>query len=101
MQISQAIIQKLLSACFLLLSSSILASTFELRDPAAEIYKEQQSPKESESSGEELRIVDELFCAVDEKEGKCWCVHKETAKVVTVEYEECAVLASEITRSEP
>ena len=80
---------------------SVLAGTFELSDPATEIYKEQQAPKESESSGEELRIVDELFCAVDEKEGKCWCVHKETAKVIIIEHEECVIIASEASSSKP
>jgi hypothetical protein len=80
---------------------SVLAGTFELSDPAAEIYKEQQTPPESKQAEEKLQIVDELFCAVDEKEGKCWCVHKETAKVVALEHEQCLDLASGISSSEP
>lgn len=101
MKISQAVNRKLLSASFLLWSSSILAGTFELQDPAAEIYKEQQAPPESNQSEEELQIVDELFCAVDEKEGKCWCVHTETSEVVAVEHGVCVIYASEISSPDP
>jgi hypothetical protein len=86
---------------FLLWSSPVLADTFELQDPAAEIYSEKQTPPETEQPEEKLQIADELFCAVDEKEGKCWCVHKETAKVVAIDDEECAILASGASSSRP
>lgn len=72
-----------------------LADTFELSDPAAEIYQEQQNPPEKPKEPEKDAIViEELFCAVDETDGKCWCVHKETAKVVVIEHEQCIVHAS-------
>jgi hypothetical protein len=86
---------------FLVWSSPVLADTFELQDPAAEIYSEKQAPPETEQPEEKLQIADELFCAVDEKEGKCWCVHKQTAKVVNIEHEECVIIAAEVSSSKP
>jgi len=85
-----------ISLIFLLWPLAGMAGTFELQDPAAEIYQEQQNPPESNQTGEKPVLVEEIFCAVDEKEGKCWCVHKKTAKVVTLEHEECVNLASKM-----
>jgi hypothetical protein len=90
-----------LTLILLIFPLSVLAGTFELSDPATEIYEEQQNPPEQQEPAKEPVVVDEIFCAVDEKEGKCWCVHKETAKVVTMEHEECVDLASAISSPEP
>ena len=77
-----------------------MADTFELQDPAAEIYQEQQNPQEPEHDEKSQVVLEEIFCAVDEKEGKCWCVHKETAKVVAIEHEKCVMHASRKSSSE-
>lgn len=73
-----------------------ISGTFEIQDPAAEIYQEQQNPREQQQP-EEQPWVEEIFCAVDEAEGKCWCIHKETHQVVTVIEEECVVQAAKTT----
>lgn len=103
MKILQAVNRKLLSASliFLLWPLASQAGTFELKDPAAEIYAEQQAPSEQQEPEKDLILVEEIFCAVDEEEGKCWCVHRETAKVVTIEHEECVIHASRKSPSQP
>ncbi len=103
MNISQAVNRKLLSASliFLLWPLASQAGTFELKDPAAEIYAEQQAPPEQQEPEKDPIQAKEIFCAVDEEEGKCWCVHRETAKVVTIEHEECMVHASQKSPSKP
>ena len=90
-----------LALILLIYPMAIPAGTFELSDPAAEIYEELQNPPEQQEPAKEPIVVEEIFCAVDEKEGKCWCVHKETAKVVALEHEQCVDLASGISSSEP
>ncbi|MFC1688569.1 hypothetical protein ACFL07_02790 [Pseudomonadota bacterium] len=73
------------------------SGTFEIQDPAAEIYQEQQNPQEQQQPEEEQIVVEDIFCAVDEAEGKCWCIHRETHQVVTVIEEECVVRAAKTT----
>lgn len=90
-----------LALILLLYPLAAISGTFELSDPAAEIYEEQQAPPKQQEHEKDLLPVEEIFCAVDEKEGKCWCVHKETAKVVALEHEQCVDLASGISSSEP
>ncbi|MDH3926029.1 MAG: hypothetical protein OET41_15640, partial [Xanthomonadales bacterium] len=90
-----------LALILLIYPMAVPADTFELSDPAAEIFDQKQNQPEQQEPASEPYLVEEIFCAVDEKEGKCWCVHKETAKVVTIEHEECVNLASDISRSDP
>ena len=90
-----------LALILLIYPMAVPADTFELSDPAAEIYEKQQNPPKQKEPTQELSVVDKLFCAVDEEEGKCWCVHTETAKVVTIEHEECVIIASGTPSSDP
>lgn len=83
-----------LALILLIYPLAVPAGTFELSDPATEIYEELQNPPEQQEPAAEPYVTEELFCAVDEKDGKCWCVHKESAKVVAIEHEKCVVHAS-------
>ena len=87
-----------LALILLIYPLAVTADTFELSDPAAEIYEKQQNPPEHKEPEKETIVLEELFCAVDATDGKCWCVHKETAEVVVIEQEECVIRAS---RSSP
>ena len=89
-------------ALILLLYPLVATSgTFELSDPAAEIYEEQQAPPKQQEHEKDLLPVEEIFCAVDEKQGNCWCVHTETAKVVAIEHEVCVIYAAQISSPKP
>jgi len=75
----------------LYLLAGLAHATFELQDPAAQIYEEQQKPQEFQH---QQLLKEDTFCALDSDTGKCWCVHKETGQAVTLVFEECAIRAS-------
>jgi hypothetical protein len=66
-------------------------ATFEIQDPAGQIYQEQQTTQKEPAI---QHLEEETFCALDADTGKCFCVHKETGLLVTIIYEECVVRAS-------
>jgi hypothetical protein len=68
--------------------------TFEIQDPAAEIFAEKQAPEVNEERLDEQVLEEETFCAVDTETGECWCVHKKTATVITIEHEICVARAT-------
>jgi hypothetical protein len=75
----------------LCLLTGMAHATFEIQDPAAQIYEEQQSAQKEPAT---QHLEEETFCALDADSGKCFCVHRETGLLVTIVYEECVVRAS-------
>jgi len=75
----------------LCLLSGMAFATFELQDPAAQIYEEQQT---AQSEPDTQHPEEETFCALDADTGKCFCVHTETGLLLTIVYEECVVRAA-------
>ena len=78
------------------------AGTFELSDPANEMYADQQA-REQELAQESADLADEptgghsaevLFCAVDSETDLCVCIDRVTIDVVEVSDAECRALAA-------
>lgn len=78
-------------AIFVLMASSLNA-TFELQDPAAQIYaeeKEQDNEQTAETLGENT------FCVIELDDDQCFCVHKETKDRILLEEGECMAILSQ------
>jgi len=69
-----------------LLTGMAVASTFELSDPANEIYQQEQAPEEPEPSWEPSGNI---LCTVNTGTGECSCIDKEQAKKLTMTRDEC------------
>jgi hypothetical protein len=69
-----------------LLTGVAVASTFELSDPANEIYQEKQAPEEPEPS---LEPSGNILCTIDTGTGECSCIDQEQAKKLTLTRDEC------------
>lgn len=76
-----------LTALLCLLAGAAFAGTFELTDPAAEIYKEQNAPPEPPP---EPRPNQNMRCSVDLDTGECFCIEKASAKKVPMSQSDCA-----------
>jgi hypothetical protein len=74
--------------------SSLAFGTFEIQDPAGDIYKEQQASEAKEVKLDKQVLEEETFCALDTETGDCWCVHRETATVITIQHEVCITRAA-------
>lgn len=70
----------------------VSAETFELSDPANEMYQEwQEEKKEMEAQSDDRDAV----CAVDLDTGVCSCVDAHSEEVMLLSREECLDLVSE------
>jgi hypothetical protein len=81
----------------LCLAACTAQATFELSDPATEIYEEIQEAKEEPAKNEQANSV---LCTMDTDLEKCFCINKETGKQLPVTHEQCTELTSKITGPE-
>jgi hypothetical protein len=74
----------------LLLCAAAHADTFELSDPAAEMYKEREEwdARQAEREREETAV-----CTYDAKSDRCYCIDRQEGRPVPMEREECMARA--------
>jgi hypothetical protein len=87
----------LLLALALCLISASAGATFEIADPANEMYEEQEAQPQvdevpSQRSGP--------FCVTDAEVDKCWCFDRDTGDRVDMSEEECRGRAAERSDAE-
>jgi len=66
------------------------AGTFELSDPAADMYKEREEWDEREA---ELQRQKNAVCTLDAKTDRCYCIDREHGQPVPMERDECLARA--------
>lgn len=78
----------------LLASAAWASGTFEVQDPAAEIYEEQNAPEPelpaTPDSPPEPQAAGGMNCTVDTDSGECFCIGKASAKKLPLGQEDCA-----------
>lgn len=80
------------------LLSGTTHGTFELEDPAAEIFEELQASRELQ----EMEAPEEkIFCVLDTDTNECFCIHKESRQVLSIAHNECVVRVSKPETQEP
>ena len=80
------------------LLSGTTHGTFELEDPAAEIFEELQASRELQ----EMQAPEkEIFCVMDTDTDECFCIHKETRQIISIAHNECVVRISKPETQEP
>jgi len=76
----------------LVLMASSLNATFELQDPAAQIYEEE---KEQDNEQTTEALGENTFCVIEMNEDQCFCIHKETKDRILLEEGECMAILSQ------
>ena len=76
----------LFAASFCLMSASLAAGTFELSDPANEIYEEKYG---AAKPWNEQPAEDEPYCVMEFDLERCWCFDRLTGDQLEVTLEEC------------
>ena len=81
-------------ASLCLLAGSVAAGTFELSDPANEMYKEQQAQDVAEPEARAVfaptpEATGDILCTVDTANGDCGCIDREMAKKLSMTQKEC------------
>lgn len=71
---------------FCLISTGLAASTFELSDPANEIYEEKYG---AAKPWKEQPAEDEPLCVMESDLERCWCFDRLTGDQVEMALEEC------------
>ena len=80
----------------LLASVAAASGSFELKDPAAEVYAERNEPvQEPESlpqpqSPPQPQAQGGMHCTVDIDSGECFCIGKASAKKLALSQQDCA-----------
>jgi hypothetical protein len=77
--------------CLLAVTAS--ATTFELKDPAAEIYEEQNAPpQEGPTQVQAMKQPGRggMHCTIDVDSGECFCIGKKSARRLPLSQQECA-----------
>lgn len=82
----------------LVLMASSLNATFELQDPAEQIFEEEQE-QESEPTAE--TIGENTFCVIEMNEDECFCIHKETNDRILLAEGECLAILSQSEEDKP
>jgi hypothetical protein len=82
----------LVTVVFCLASTAVAASTFELSDPANEIYEEKQAAAQPR---EVQRLEQQPFCVMDTEVDRCWCFDRNTGDQLEIAPEECVEHAEE------
>lgn len=75
-----------------LLAGQAWSGTFELSDPAAEMYKEQQAQEQAqpqEESPNRETSQESVLCTVDTTSGACSCIDQVSARTLPLTREEC------------
>ena len=73
----------ILMACLLAVPA---LATFEIADPANDVYKEET---EEEKAYRAYREQKGLLCSVDTDSGECWCIDKDNAQKLEMSQPEC------------
>jgi len=79
--------RSVLTILLCLLAGSAAGETFELKDPAAEIYEEQETLPLEESTQPQLQ--EGMHCTVDTDSGECFCIGKKSARQAALSQAEC------------
>ena len=69
-----------------LMSTLLAAGTFELSDPANEIYQEKQA---AAKPWKEQPLEDEPYCVMEAELDRCWCFDRLTGDQLEMALEEC------------
>ncbi|MGD2130307.1 MAG: hypothetical protein PVJ17_13470 [Lysobacterales bacterium] len=79
-----------------LLAGTAFAGTFELTDPANEMYEEEHAPpKPPAEPPAESEPTQNMRCTVDLDTGECFCIEKASAKKVQMSQATCAAKVKE------
>ena len=79
-------------AALFLLASLAHADTFELSDPANEMYEEEKARKEQPARGESTPVqapAGDTLCTIDTANGNCSCIDKKLARKLSISQEDC------------
>ena len=68
-------------------------ATFELKDPAAEVYEEKQEAKKELLKEEPANSV---VCTMDSELDSCICINKQTQKELPFTHEQCVEITSKL-----
>lgn len=71
---------------FLCLAAGSAGATFEIADPANDMYKEWQAAPRAD---EEQPLDSGPFCVVDSELDKCWCFDRNSGDQLDLSPEEC------------
>lgn len=69
--------------------SGVALATFELADPANDIYKEEEA---DDKAYQAYREREGLMCSVDTDSGECWCIDKDSAQKLEMTQPECEAI---------
>jgi len=79
-----------------LLAGLARADTFELSDPAADMWKQKDAPaKEQAEQPPQQAPEDGMRCTVDVDNGDCFCIDKQSARRLSMSSQACAALVRE------
>jgi len=67
--------------------------TFELRDPAAEVYEEQQMPSDHQV---EQTLEKHTLCTINTETNECSCIDTESGREISMAHEKCLECAAPI-----
>lgn len=81
----------------LCLAGSTAQATFELRDPASEVYEDKPEVKEEPAKPGRANSV---LCTMDTELERCVCINEETGKELPVTHEECVDFTSKLLNPE-
>jgi hypothetical protein len=69
-----------------LLAGAAHGTTFELSDPANEMYREQEE-KEKERAAKLLEA--NAFCSIDPDSDECSCIDRESGRALSLTWDQC------------
>jgi hypothetical protein len=91
-RIKQEVIMKHIALIVVLcLLAGMTYGTFELEDPAAQIYEQQQASLDRQVK---QTLEKDTLCAINTDTYKCSCIHKETGRKISMTHNECVPRAS-------
>lgn len=75
------------------LAGTATGSTFELKDPANEIFEEQNAPPQEQPAQVQPTkqpVRGSMHCTIDIESGECFCIGKKSARRLPLSQQECA-----------
>ena len=81
-----------LTTLLCLLAATASGSTFEIKDPAAEIYEEQNAPPQegpAQVQATKQPVQGGMHCTVDIDTAECFCIGKKSARRLEFSQQEC------------
>ncbi|MGD8580496.1 MAG: hypothetical protein PVI46_14270 [Lysobacterales bacterium] len=83
-----------------LLAGTAFAGTFELSDPANEMYEEQHAqPEPPAEPPSDAELAKSMRCTVDLENGECFCIEKTSAKKAPISQTACAAMVREALKT--